>query len=87
MLVQFFDTDAGTTVYISPEYVVTLRPDPATPERTTMVKLRDGKPFGCRARMLRWRPSSAGQLLPRRATGAGRRSPRYAQEPDTCGHG
>jgi hypothetical protein len=34
MLVQFFDTDAGTTVYINPEYVVTLRPDPETPERS-----------------------------------------------------
>jgi hypothetical protein len=45
MLVQFFDTDAGTTVYINPEYVVTLRPDPAMPERTTVVKLRDGETF------------------------------------------
>jgi len=45
MLVQFFDTDAGTTVYINPEYVVTLRPDPATPERSTIVKLRDGESF------------------------------------------
>jgi hypothetical protein len=25
--------------------VVTLRPDPATPERTTIVKLRDGETF------------------------------------------
>jgi hypothetical protein len=45
MLVQFFDTDAGTTVYINPEYVVTLRPDPETPERSTIVKLRDGEIF------------------------------------------
>ena len=43
MLVQFFDTDAGTTVYMNPEYVVTLRPE--TPERTTIVKLRDGETF------------------------------------------
>jgi hypothetical protein len=43
--VQFFDTDAGTTVYINPKYVVTLRPDPETPERTTIVKLRDGEVF------------------------------------------
>ena len=45
MIVQFFDVDAGTTVYINPEYVVTLRPDPAHPETTTVVKLRDGETF------------------------------------------
>jgi hypothetical protein len=45
MIVQFFDTDAGTTVYINPEYVVTLRPDPAEPERVSVVKLRDGETF------------------------------------------
>ncbi|MCC2663699.1 MAG: hypothetical protein K0S35_1621 [Geminicoccaceae bacterium] len=55
MIVQFFDTDAGATVYINPEYVVTLRPDPAEvvtlrpdpaePERVSIVKLRDGESF------------------------------------------
>jgi hypothetical protein len=45
MIVQFFDTDAGTTVYINPEYVVTLRPDPAEPERASVIKLRDGETF------------------------------------------
>ena len=45
MIVQFFDSDAGTTVYINPEYVVTLRPDPADPERNSIVKLRDGETF------------------------------------------
>ena len=45
MIVQFFDTDAGTAVYINPEYVVTLRPDPAEPERISIVKLRDGETF------------------------------------------
>ena len=45
MIVQFFDTDAGTAVYINPEYVVTLRPDPAEPERISVVKLRDGETF------------------------------------------
>ena len=45
MIVQFFDTDAGTTVYINPEYVVTLRPDPAEPERISIVELRDGETF------------------------------------------
>jgi hypothetical protein len=41
MIVQSFDTDAGS--YINPEYVVTLRPDPAEPERISVVKLRDGE--------------------------------------------
>jgi hypothetical protein len=45
MIVQFFDTDAGSTVYIDPEYVVTLRPDPAEPKRISVVKLRDGETF------------------------------------------
>ena len=45
MIVQFFDTDAGTAVYINPEYVVTLRPDPAETERISVVKLRDGETF------------------------------------------
>jgi hypothetical protein len=43
MIVQFFDTDAGTTVYINPEYVVSLRPDPEQPEHASVVKLRDGE--------------------------------------------
>ena len=45
MIAQFFDIDAGTTVYINPEYVVTLRPDPVEPERSSVVKLRDGETF------------------------------------------
>jgi hypothetical protein len=45
MIVQLFDTDAGTTVYINPEYVVTLRPDADQPERASVVKLRDGETF------------------------------------------
>jgi hypothetical protein len=45
MIVQFFDTDAGTAVYINPEYVVTLRPDPGEPERISIVKLWDGETF------------------------------------------
>jgi hypothetical protein len=45
MIVRVFDVDSGTTVYINPEYVVTLRPDPAHPENTIVVKLRDGETF------------------------------------------
>jgi hypothetical protein len=45
MIVPFFDTNAGTTVCVNPEYLVTLRPDPAEPERTSIVKLRDSETF------------------------------------------
>jgi hypothetical protein len=43
MIVEFIDSVAGTPVYINPDYVVTLRPDPAEPTEVTMVKLRDGE--------------------------------------------
>ena len=43
MIVQLMDSVAGTAVYINPAYVVTLRPDPADPEKVTQVKLRDGE--------------------------------------------
>jgi hypothetical protein len=43
MIVQFTDRVAGTAVYINPAYVVTLRPDPADPDRASVVKLQDGE--------------------------------------------
>lgn len=43
MIVQFMDSVAGTAVYLNPEYVVSLRPDPADPTRVTLVKLSDGE--------------------------------------------
>ena len=43
MIVQLMDSVAGTAVYINPAYVVTLRPDPAAPEKITMIKLQDGE--------------------------------------------
>jgi hypothetical protein len=33
----------GTTVYINPTYVVTLRPDPVDLDRISVVKLEDGE--------------------------------------------
>jgi hypothetical protein len=48
MIVQFIDTVAGTPVYVNPDYVVTLRPDPADPTRVTLIKLRDGETFRVR---------------------------------------
>jgi hypothetical protein len=42
-MMSFFDAVTGTTVYINPEYVVSLRPDPADPDAVSIVKLRDGE--------------------------------------------
>jgi hypothetical protein len=42
------DTVAGIPVYVNPEYVLTLRPDPTDPTRVTMVKLSDGETFRVR---------------------------------------
>jgi hypothetical protein len=43
MIVPFVDSVTGTAVYINPDYVVALRPDPEAPERVSIVKLRDGE--------------------------------------------
>jgi hypothetical protein len=41
MIVPFFDTATETAVYINPDYVMTLRPDPEEPTSVTLVKLND----------------------------------------------
>ena len=43
MIVRFMDSVAGTAVYINPDYVVSVRPDPANPTEVTQVKLSDGE--------------------------------------------
>ena len=43
MIAQFMDTAVGTPVYINPTYVVTLRPDPADPDHTSIIMLRNGE--------------------------------------------
>jgi hypothetical protein len=43
MIVPFTDAAAGTTVYINPDYVVSLRPDPTDPDGVSLAKLRDGE--------------------------------------------
>jgi hypothetical protein len=43
VIVPFVDSVSGTTVYINPDYVVSLRPDPADPDAVSIVKLRDGE--------------------------------------------
>ena len=45
MIVQFRDSVTGTPVYLNPDYVVSVRPDPAEPEKVSIVKLRDGEPI------------------------------------------
>jgi hypothetical protein len=48
MIVQMTDAVAGTAVYINPEYVVSLRPDPADPEKVSIVKISDGETLSVR---------------------------------------
>jgi hypothetical protein len=43
MIAHFIDAVAGTPVYINPEYVVSLRPDPADPDEASIVKISDGE--------------------------------------------
>ena len=43
MIVQLIDTATGTAVYLNPAYVVSLRPDPADPDHSSIVKVRDGE--------------------------------------------
>ena len=43
MIAKFVDAVAGTAVYINPQYVLTLRPDPNDPTKVTLVKLSDGE--------------------------------------------
>ena len=43
MLVEFVDSVTGTTVYVNPAYVASLRPDPADPLNVAQLKLRDGE--------------------------------------------
>jgi hypothetical protein len=39
MVVPFKDATVGTAIYINPEFVVSVRPDPADPEDVSTVKL------------------------------------------------
>ncbi len=43
MIVRFVDGNTGTPIYINPEYVMSLRPDPAKIESGSLIKLRDGE--------------------------------------------
>jgi hypothetical protein len=43
MVVEFIDSVTGTPVYINPQYVLSLRPDPADPLNVSIVRLNDGE--------------------------------------------
>ena len=43
MILPFTDSVAGTPIYLNPDYVVSVRPDPANPDEVSIVKLRDGE--------------------------------------------
>jgi hypothetical protein len=43
IMVQFTDRVTGATVYINPDYVMSIRPDPAEPDTASIVKIRDGE--------------------------------------------
>ena len=43
MIIAFTEAASGVPVYINPSFVVSVRPDPADPERTTTVRLSDGE--------------------------------------------
>jgi uncharacterized protein YlzI (FlbEa/FlbD family) len=43
MIAEFIDAVTGTTVYVNPSFVVSMRPDPEDPLGVTVVKLQDGE--------------------------------------------
>ena len=43
MIAEFTDSVTGTAVYINPDYVLSLRPDPTDPLNVSIVKLNDGE--------------------------------------------
>ena len=49
MIVPFIDAVAGTTVYVNPAFVVSLRPDPDSPDAVSIVKLSDGETLRIRS--------------------------------------
>jgi hypothetical protein len=43
MITEFIDANTGTTVYVNPRYVISMRPDPESPLEMTVLKLEDGE--------------------------------------------
>jgi hypothetical protein len=50
MIIPVFEATSGVAIYINPVYVISLRPDPADPEQTSIVKLSDGETLSIRGR-------------------------------------
>lgn len=48
MIVQFTENIAATPVYVNPEYVVSIKPDPENPDTVARIKLRDGEELAVR---------------------------------------
>jgi hypothetical protein len=86
MIVPFVDSVSGTPVYINPEYVVALRPDPTAPDRVSIVKLRDTvSRSGFRATTERWPTSSPEPRRRAEAASVGRSTrPRFASLENHC---
>ncbi len=43
MVVRFVDDNTGTPIYINPEYVMSLRPDPVKMESGSIITLGNGE--------------------------------------------
>jgi hypothetical protein len=43
MIVPFYDSVVGVPLYIDPDSVMTLRPDPENPLDVSIIKLKDGE--------------------------------------------
>jgi hypothetical protein len=43
MIVPFIDSVTGTSVYINPAFVLSVRPDPADLDHVSLIKLQDGE--------------------------------------------
>jgi len=43
MIVEFTDAVTAAAVYLNPDFVVSVRPDPGDPDRVSIVKLEDGE--------------------------------------------
>ena len=43
MIVRFADANTGTPIYINPEYVMSLRPDPVKIESGSIITIRNGE--------------------------------------------
>ena len=57
MIVPFFDTNAGTTVCVNPEYLVTLRPTRLSPSGPASSNSATARPSGFKERTWRRPPS------------------------------